>query len=51
METDKPIEKLIEDKLNRKTFVSALAVEIAENKGKDCSVIGLYGNGVLGKQV
>jgi predicted KAP-like P-loop ATPase len=49
METDKPISKLTDDKLNRKTFVKALAVEIENIKDSDCSVVGLYGKWGSGK--
>lgn len=49
IETDKPISKLTEDKLNRKTFVEALAVEIENIDSKDCNVIGLYGKWGSGK--
>jgi len=49
METDKPISQLTDDKLNRKTFVKALAVEIENIKDRDCSVVGLYGKWGSGK--
>ena len=49
METDKPISQLTEDKLNRKTFVKALALEIKSIDSKDCSVVGLYGKWGSGK--
>jgi predicted KAP-like P-loop ATPase len=43
METDKPISQLTDDKLNRKAFVKALAIEIENIKDRVCIVVGLYG--------
>lgn len=49
MNNDKPISDWAEDKLNRATFIKALAEEIDINKGQDCNVIGLYGKWGIGK--
>ncbi|MFM8911706.1 MAG: P-loop NTPase fold protein, partial [Flammeovirgaceae bacterium] len=49
MENDKPISQFTDDKLNRKTFVKALAVEVENIKERDCRVVGLYGKWGSGK--